>query len=131
SSGRWGVVEGKGGRKGRRMEPNSQWGQAFIGITTNRRLAVNTSGRAEIKTGQSCGVAVPLTAVQYGSAGTVVQVVKRQRIETRRGEGGVTSGGQIENRHGLNEGDDVGAPAGALPREGDPGPAGPTTPNPH
>jgi len=65
-------------------------------------------------------VAVPLTAVQYGSAGTVVQVVKRQRIETRRVEVGLTSGGQIEIRDGLNEGDDVVARAGALLREGDP-----------
>ena len=93
---------------------------SIIGITTNRRLAVNTSGRAEIKTGKSCGVAVPLTAVQYGSAGTVVQVVKRQRIETRRVEVGLTSGGQIEIRDGLNVGDDVVARAGALLREGDP-----------
>jgi len=115
-----GNIEGKVRRIAPTIEPNSQLGQAFIGITTNRRLAVNTSGRAEIKTGKSCGVAVPLTAVQYGTAGTVVQVVKRQRIETRRVEVGLTSGGQIEIRDGLNEGDDVVARAGALLREGDP-----------
>jgi hypothetical protein len=102
------------------VEPNSQLGQTFIGITTNRRLAANTSGRAQIKTGQSCGVAVPLTAVQYGTAGTVVQVVKGQRIEIRRVETGLMSGGQIEIRDGVNEGDDVVARAGALLREGDP-----------
>ena len=38
------------------VEPNSQLGQVFIGITTNRRLLVNSSGRALIKTGQSCGI---------------------------------------------------------------------------
>jgi HlyD family secretion protein len=115
-----GSVEGKVRRVAPTVEPNSQLGQAFIGITTNRRLAINTSGRAEIKTSQSCGVAVPLTAVLYSTAGTVVQVVKRARIETRRVEIGLMSGGQIEIREGINEGDDVVARAGALLREGDP-----------
>jgi multidrug efflux pump subunit AcrA (membrane-fusion protein) len=102
------------------VEPNSQLGQALLGITTNRRLLVNASARALIKTGQSCGVAVPLTAVQYGSAGTVVQVVKGNRIETKRVETGLTSGGRIEIRDGVREGDEVVARAGALLREGDP-----------
>jgi HlyD family secretion protein len=115
-----GDVDGRVRRVAPTVEPNSQLGQVFIGITTPRRLLVNTSGRAQIKTGQSCGVSVPLTAVQYGSFGTVVQVVRRQRIETRKVEVGLMSGGQIEIRDGLNEGDDVVARAGALLREGDP-----------
>jgi HlyD family secretion protein len=89
-------------------------------VTTNRRLLVNSSGRALIKTGQSCGVSVPLTAILYGTAGTVVQVVRRARVETRRVEVGLMSGGQVEIRDGLVEGDIVVARAGALLREGDP-----------
>jgi HlyD family secretion protein len=100
-------------------EPNVQLGQAFIGITTNRKLPINGSGRALIKVGQSCNVSVPLSAVQYGSAGTVVQVVRRSRIETKRVEVGLSSEGQVEIRDGLNEGEDVVARAGALLREGD------------
>jgi HlyD family secretion protein len=115
-----GDIEGKIRRVAPTVEPNSQLGQVFIAITSNRRLAVNSSGRAQIKIGQSCGVAVPLTAVQYGTGGTVVQVVRRQRIETKRVEIGLMSGGQIEIRDGLNEGEDVVARAGALLREGDP-----------
>ena len=116
-----GEVEGKVRRIAPTVEPNSQLGQVFIGVTTNRRLLVNSSGRAMIKTGQSCNnVSVPLTAVLYGSAGTVVQVVRRQRVETRRVEVGLMSGGQVEIREGLNEGDVVVARAGALLREGDP-----------
>jgi HlyD family secretion protein len=57
--------------------------------------------------------------VQYGPAGTVVDVVRRSRIETKRVEVGLTSGGQVEIRDGLNEGEDVVARAGALLREGD------------
>jgi multidrug efflux pump subunit AcrA (membrane-fusion protein) len=115
-----GDVEGTVRRIGPTVQPAVQQGQVFIGINTNRRLLVNAAGRALIKTGQSCNIAVPLTAVQYGSAGTVVQVVKRDRVETRRVEVGLMSGGQIEVRDGLNEGDDVVARAGALLREGDP-----------
>src|SRR6185437_12503280 len=42
------------------VESQVQLGQAFIGITTNRHLLVNSSARALIKVGQSCNVAVPL-----------------------------------------------------------------------
>ena len=115
-----GEVDGRVRRLSTTVEPNSQLGQVFIGITTNRRLLVNSSGRALIKTGQSCGIAVPLTAILYGNAGTVVQVVQRQRVETRRVETGLMSAGQVEIREGIVEGDIVVARAGALLREGDP-----------
>jgi multidrug efflux pump subunit AcrA (membrane-fusion protein) len=115
-----GEVDGRVRRLSTTVEPNSQLGQVFIGITTSRRLLVNSSGRAQIKTGQSCGIAVPLTAILYGSAGTVVQVVRRQRVETRRVETGLMSAGQVEIREGIVEGDIVVTRAGALLREGDP-----------
>jgi HlyD family secretion protein len=115
-----GEVDGKVRRVASTVEPNSQLGQVFVSVITNRKLLVNSSGRAQIKTGQSCGVAVPLTAVLYGSAGTVVQVVKHARVETKRVEVGLMSGGQVEIRDGLAEGDIVVARAGALLREGDP-----------
>ena len=115
-----GEVEGRIRRIAPTIEPNSQLGQAFLGVTTNRRLLVNSSGRAMIKTGQSCNVSVPLTAVLYGTAGTVVQVVRRGRVETRQIEVGLMSGGQVEISKGLTEGEIVVARAGALLREGDP-----------
>jgi multidrug efflux pump subunit AcrA (membrane-fusion protein) len=115
-----GEVDGKVRRVSATVEPNSQLGQVFVGLTTNRRLFVNSSGRAMIKTGQSCGVSVPLTALLYGPAGTVVQVVRRARIETKRVEVGLMFGAQVEIREGLQEGDIVVARAGALLREGDP-----------
>jgi HlyD family secretion protein len=114
-----GDMEGKVRRVASTVEPNTQLGQVFVALSSNRRLLVNSSGRATIKTGQSCGVAVPLTAILYGSAGTVVQVVRRDRVETRRVEIGLMSGGQVEIRDGLAEGDIVVARAGALLREGD------------
>ena len=63
---------------------------------------------------------MPLAAVLYSGAGTVVQVVKHARVETRGVETGLMSGGNVEIKGGLTEGDDVVARAGALLREGDP-----------
>ena len=103
------------------VDRGGQLGQVFIAIynPTNRRLLLNAAGRAQIKTAQSCGIAVPITAVLYGTSGTVVQVVKDNHIETQRVELGLMSGGQVEIRDGLTEGADVVARAGALLREGD------------
>jgi multidrug efflux pump subunit AcrA (membrane-fusion protein) len=115
-----GDIDGKVRRIGPTVEPNIQQGMVYIGISSQKRLLLNASGRALIKTGQSCNVAVPLTAIQYSSAGTVVQVIRRNRVETKRVEIGLMSGGNIEVREGLNEGDVVVARAGALLREGDP-----------
>ncbi|WGS21042.1 MULTISPECIES: HlyD family efflux transporter periplasmic adaptor subunit [unclassified Bradyrhizobium] len=115
-----GEIDGKVRLIAPTVEPNSQLGQVFIALATDRRLLVNSSGRAQIKTGQSCGVAVPLTAILYSTAGTVVQVVRRDRVETRRVETGLMSAGQVEIRDGVQEGEIVVARAGALLREGDP-----------
>jgi len=115
-----GEVEGKVRRVGSTVEPNVQLGQVFIALATNRKLLVNSSGRAAITIGQSCGVSVPLTAVLYGAGGTVVQVVRRSRVETKRVEVGLMYGGQVEIKEGVAEGDIVVARAGALLREGDP-----------
>jgi HlyD family secretion protein len=115
-----GEVDGRVRRVAPTVEPNSQLGQVFVGITPTRRFLVNSAGRALIKTGQSCGISVPLTAILYGTAGTVVQVVRRARVETRRVETGLMVAGQVEIKDGLVEGDIVVARAGALLREGDP-----------
>jgi multidrug efflux pump subunit AcrA (membrane-fusion protein) len=99
----------------------TQVGEVRIQVTTQRpRLLVNASGRATIKTGESCNVAVPLTAILYGASGAVVQVVRRDRVETRRVEVGLMQAGQVEIKAGLNEGEVIVVRAGGLLREGDP-----------
>ena len=112
-------VDAKVSRVAPTVQPDSQLGQVTLAITPAQRFLVNSSGRAMIKINQSCGIAVPLTSVLYTTAGTVVQVVRRDRVETRRVEVGLMSAGQVEIREGLNEGDVVVARAGALLREGD------------
>jgi len=114
-----GDLDGKVRRIAATVEPNTQLGQVFISVAAKKFLLVNSPGRASIRTGESCGVSVPLTAILYSSAGTVIQVVRRQRIETRRIETGLMAGGNVEIREGLTEGEIVVARAGALLREGD------------
>jgi multidrug efflux pump subunit AcrA (membrane-fusion protein) len=114
-----GVVQGRVKRVADTLDSTTQLGQVRIAVTSIQPLLINSSGRATIKTGESCGVAVPLSAVLYGNSGPVIQVVRQERVETRRVEVGLLSGGQAEIRTGLAEGDIVVAKAGALLREGD------------
>jgi multidrug efflux pump subunit AcrA (membrane-fusion protein) len=114
-----GTVQGRVRTVPTTIDQTSQLGQIQIAITSRQRLLVNASGRAKITTGQSCNVSVPLAAILYGDGNAVVQVVKRDRVETHRVDIGLMSGGQVEIRSGVNEGDTVVAKAGALLREGD------------
>jgi len=115
-----GTVQGRVRTVPTTIDQTSQLGQIQIAVTSKQRLLVNASGRAKITTGQSCNVSVPLTAILYGDGNTVVQVVKGDRVETHRVDVGLMSGGQVEIRTGITEGDIVVAKAGALLREGDP-----------
>ncbi len=112
-------LQGKVRRVSATVEPKTQLGNVFVGISSDKRLLANASGRATIKTGESCNISVPLTAVIYNPVGTIVQVVRRQVVETRRVEIGLMNGGNVEIREGLKEGDIVVERAGALLREGD------------
>jgi multidrug efflux pump subunit AcrA (membrane-fusion protein) len=115
-----GEMQGKVRRVSATVEPKTQLGNVFVAVGSNKRLLAGAAGRASVKTGESCGISVPLTAVIYSSAGTIVQVVRKQLVETRRVEVGLMSGGNVEIRGGLKEGDTVVARAGAQLREGDP-----------
>jgi HlyD family secretion protein len=97
----------------------TQLGQVRIFIGNNQRLRAGVFGRASIVAGQSCGVAIPLSALLYSPDGAVVAVVRGDRIETRQVTVGLMSQGEVEVREGLAEGDLVAARAGAFLREGD------------
>jgi HlyD family secretion protein len=101
------------------INPTTQLGQVRLILGSDPRLRVGTFGRARIEIGQRCNTAVPLSAVLYGSGGTVVQVVRDGRVETRSVSVGLLSAGQAEIRDGLAEGDMVVARAGVFVREGD------------
>src|SRR5215468_2867051 len=97
----------------------TQLGKARISLGTDDRFKVGGYARAIVDVGRSCGATIPLSAVLYGPEGAVVQVVRDDRVETRRVRVGLLAGGNAEIREGLNEGDLVVARAGAFLREGD------------
>jgi HlyD family secretion protein len=101
------------------INPTTQLGQIRVFIGSDPKLRVGAFGRATIEVGRRCGPAIPLSAVLYGPGGAVVQVVRDNRIETRRVSVGLLAAGQAEIREGLAEGEMVVARAGAFVREGD------------
>jgi RND family efflux transporter MFP subunit len=101
------------------INPTTQLGQVRLSIGNDTRLRVGAFGRAIIDLGQRCGPAVPLSAVLYGTGGTVVQVVRDNRVETRRVNVGLVTGGRAEIREGVSVGETVIARAGAFFRDGD------------
>jgi RND family efflux transporter MFP subunit len=101
------------------INPVTQSGQVRLILGNDPRLRVGTFGRARIEIAQRCNTAVPLSAVLYGSGGTLVQVVRDGRVETRNVSVGLLAAGQAEIREGLNEGEMVVARAGVFVREGD------------
>jgi HlyD family secretion protein len=101
------------------INSNTQLGRVQLSVDKDDKLRVGAYARAIIEVGRSCGPTIPLSAVLYGPEGAVVQVVRDDRIETRRVRVGLLSGGKAEIREGLSEGDAVVARAGAFLREGD------------
>lgn len=114
-----GEIAGTVSRVGPMIEPNTQLGQVVIALSGERRLMINGYARATITVGESCGLTLPITSILYSEAGTVVQVVKNNRVETHKVEIGLMQTDKIEVRQGLAEGDVVVARAGATLREGD------------
>lgn len=101
-------------------DPTTQLGQAYIFVGRDQKLHVGAFARAVIDGERSCGPTVPISAVLYASDGAVVQVVRDNRIETRRVRVGLLSNQNAEIREGLVENDLVVSRAGAFLREGDP-----------
>jgi HlyD family secretion protein len=114
-----GVLSGRVRLVSPTIDAATQLGSARIFIGNDKRLRIGTFGRASIVAGESCGIAVPLSAVLYGTVGAIVEVVRSNRIETRKVVIGLLSEGVVEIREGLSDGDMVVSRAGAFLREGD------------
>jgi HlyD family secretion protein len=101
------------------VDLGTQLGKARITVGNDDKFKVGAYARAIVEVGRSCGATIPLSAVLYGPEGAVVQVVRDNRVETRRVRVGLLSGGDAEIKEGLNDGDLVVSRAGAFLREGD------------
>jgi HlyD family secretion protein len=101
------------------VDPTTQLGHVRISLERNPMLRVGAFARATIEVGESCGVAVPLSALLFGPDGPIVRVIRENRIETRRVTVGLLGKTVAQIRDGLAEGDMIVLRAAAFLREGD------------
>jgi len=101
------------------VDPTTQLGHVRISLERNPMLRVGAFARATITVGESCGVAVPLSALLFGPDGPIVRVIRENRIETRRVTVGLLGKTVAQIRDGLAEGDMIVLRAAAFLREGD------------
>jgi multidrug efflux pump subunit AcrA (membrane-fusion protein) len=102
------------------LNPATQQGKARVALGNDPKLRIGAFGKATIDMGQSCGITIPFSSVLYSSEGPVVQVVRNNRVETRRVTLGLQSADKAEIARGVNDGDMVVVRAGAFLRDGDP-----------
>jgi HlyD family secretion protein len=102
------------------VDPVTQLGEVRIAVAPEERLKPGAFGRAIINAGQRCdSAAIPLSALLYGPEGTVAQVVRDERVESRLVTVGLEADGNVEILRGISDGDPVVARAGAFLRDGD------------
>jgi HlyD family secretion protein len=102
------------------IAPQTQLGQARLKLLSSSGARIGAFATAAIDVGRSCAATIPLSAVLYSPQGAIVQVVRDDRIETRRVRTGLFGGQKVQIADGLSTGDVVIARAGAFLREGDP-----------
>jgi HlyD family secretion protein len=114
-----GTLEGKVRLVSPEVDKATRLGRVRIFLGDNPGLRVGSFARGIIATVSGNGLAVPSSAVLYGPDGPTVQVVRDNRVETRRIKTGLASGTLIEAREGLEDGELVVARSGTFLREGD------------
>jgi HlyD family secretion protein len=94
-------------------------GKVRIALDGSSALAVGAFARASIAVKETEGVILPLSAVQFSSDKTLVQVVKGNVVETRTVTAGLRSSTKVEIVSGLQAGEQVVHIAGTFLRHGD------------
>jgi HlyD family secretion protein len=112
-------VIGRVKRVSSEVNKNTQLGHVRILLAPDGALHAGAFVGGTIDAGESCGVSVPSTAVNYGSDGTTVQVVRAMVVETRRVHIGLVSDLDVEIKEGVLEGEVIIAHAGTTLRDGD------------
>lgn len=101
------------------VDKSTRLGRLRIFLGDNPALRVGAFARGSIETASGRGLAVPASAILYGPDGASVQVVRANRVETRKIKTGLVAGALTEVREGLSEGDVVVARSGTFLRDGD------------
>jgi multidrug efflux pump subunit AcrA (membrane-fusion protein) len=101
------------------INPATQLGRVRISLDQSAGLRFGAFAKASIDATRRCGVAVPRSAVAYGTSGTSLQVVQDRVVESRNVRVGLTSDKDAEIMDGVKEGDLVVAHAGTSLRDGE------------
>ena len=101
------------------VDKATRLGRVRIFLGDNEGLRIGAFARGSIETASGRGLAVPASAILYGPDGASVQVVRANRVETRRVRNGLASGALVEVREGLREGESVVSRSGTFLRDGD------------
>jgi HlyD family secretion protein len=101
------------------VDKSTRLGRVRIFLGDNAGLRVGAFARGSIQTASGRGLAVPASAILYGPDGASVQVVRANRVETRKIKTGLAAAALTEVREGLSEGDIVVARSGTFLRDGD------------
>jgi multidrug efflux pump subunit AcrA (membrane-fusion protein) len=101
------------------INPATQLGRVRISLDQSAGLRFGSFAKASIDATRRCGVAVPRSAVAYGTGGTSLQVVQDRTVESRNVRVGLTSDKDAEILDGVKEGDLVVAHAGTSLRDGE------------
>ena len=94
-------------------------GRVRLFIGRNPSLKIGVFGRGSVVTAKSRGLALPASAILYSETGATVQAVVGGKVESRRVETGLVSGGLVEIKSGISEGEMIVARAGSFLRNGD------------
>ena len=97
----------------------SRLGRVRIFVGKNPALKLGLFGRGNIETRKSRGLAVPASAILYSEQSASLQIVIDGKVQTRRIETGLISGGLVEVKSGIAEGETIVARAGSFLRDGD------------
>lgn len=101
------------------VDKSTRLGRVRIFLGDKANLHIGAFARGRIETARSDGLAVPASAIQHGTDGARVLLVRGDKVESRRVVTGLSASGLTEIKEGLKEGDLVVAKAGTFLREGD------------
>jgi HlyD family secretion protein len=115
----FGEIEGRVRLVSPEVDKSTRLGRVRIFLGDQDGLRVGAFARGRVETASGHGLAIPASAVLYGPDGASVQLVRNNRVETRRIVPGLSAGALVEVRQGLAEGDLVVARSGTFLRDGD------------
>lgn len=101
------------------IDNTTRLGRVRIFIGNDRRLRIGTFASGQIETSRERGLAVPVSSVNTSGGESTVLVLEGNSVRERPVEIGLSTGGLVEVRKGLSEGDRVIARAGTFLKDGD------------